>query len=437
VGRDALLEAAADLLAEIDLSTVAGAVVGVRAVAARAGVAPATVNHHFRPGEGGPNARLAGAATLHALARAADVGPSEIASDALDTVVALQRGDPDALRRMASIAARDVLWYDPHRDTTIDALNGALYLAVAAAPRSPEAVEALRAHYEITTQVYEELYGALLEATRRRPLENLDVRAFTAVFSALADGFIQRRRFDPDHAPAELFGAAVVRVFEALSTPEGAPEDHDPADNLVPLPPGSNLDVHKREAIARAAGDLYRRDGWDAVSIAAVQRRAGVSRATVLANFADRDGLAAAVWAHFLPSLQAELDEPMAVHRLVHRYLEHVARLAHEHHALTVAMNSGVMAHQAAGTRPGTDPTDPRAMVPIGPILRPHLSAHASAFRPGQVDTHSAARDSADLLVGLTLRLAITRPAAGPRAIATRVCDTLLAGMLRRRPTTW
>lgn len=439
MGRDSLLEVAADLLAEVDLADVAGTVVGVRAVAARAGVAPATVNHHFRPTGGGANARLAAAATQHAMLRAAAEAPADLATDAIETVVALQHGDHDALGRMETIAAGDVAWHDPGQDVRRDALNTALFLSVAAAPCCPEAAEALRAQYATTGGLYQELYAALLKATNRRPLENLDLTAFTTVLAALADGFIVRRRFDPDLAPAGLFGAAAVRIFEALSTPMGALEDHDPADNLVPLPPGSTLDVHKREAIARAAADLYRLDGWDGLTVAAVRRRAGVSRATVRANFGGRSGLAAAVWAHFLPGLQAELDDDAGapVHRRVFRYLEHLARLVGEHRPLSVAMYQGLLAQDVAGTLPDTDPTDVRAMVPVDRMLRPVLIEHAAAFRPGQAGNRTEAQGSAALLVGLAFQQAITQPTPGPRAVAVRVCDTALAGMLKRRPASW
>lgn len=442
VGREPLLDAAADLLAEAELADVAGVAVGVRAVAEAAGVSPATVNHHFRPDGGGRNRRLAAAAVTHAMDRWSRAGPTAIARAALDAVAAVQAGDPDALDRLAAVAADDVLWWapdhdDPHRER--DAFNAALYLAVAAARRSPEAREALRRHYADVTEIYSALYGALLEATGRRPVEGLDLRDFTVVLSALADGFILRRRFERKVAPARLFGAVAVRVFEALSTPVDAAEDHHPDDELVPLPPGSHLDGQKRAAIARAATAVYRRDGWDGISIASVARESGAHRRTVIANFGDRAGLAAAVWAQFVPGLRAGLadDEGLPVHRRVLRHLERVAAVTSGHRHLTAAMMEGVLRVEARGLARGTEPDDPRSMVPLTSALAPVLAAAAPAFRPGQVDDPAGARDAASLLTSTTLQLALRDRTVPAAAVALRVCDTVLAGMLRRRPARW
>ena len=66
-GRAAILDRAADRFAEAGLDQVVGAIAGVRDVAAAAGAAPATINHHFPPGGDRRNTRLATAALTHAL----------------------------------------------------------------------------------------------------------------------------------------------------------------------------------------------------------------------------------------------------------------------------------------------------------------------------------------------------------------------------------
>lgn len=442
VGREPLLDAGADLLAEVDLADVAGAAVGVRAVAEAAGVSPATVNHHFRPDGGGRNRRLAAAAVTHAMDRWTHAGPTAIAEAAIAAVGAVQAGEPDALDRLAAVAADDVLWWtpdddEPHRER--DSFNAALYLAIAAARCSGDARSALRRHYAEVTDIYADLYGTLLEATGRRPVEGLDVRDFTIVLSALADGFILRRRFEREAAPAPLFGSVAVRIFEALSTPVGAAEDHHPDDVLVPLPPGSQLDGHKRAAIARAATAVYMREGWEGISIAAVARESGAHRRTVIANFGDRAGLAAAVWAQFVPGLRTGLadDAALPVHRRVLRHLERLAAVAAGHRHLTGAMMEGVLRAEARGLARGTEPDDPRAMVPLTSALAPVLEEGRAAFRPGQVDDAAQAGDGAALLTSTTLQLVLRDRTAAPSAVSARVCDTVLAGMLRRRPARW
>lgn len=443
VGREAILDAAADLFADLDLATTIGAVVGVRTVAAAVGVSPATVNHHFRAGDAPRNERLAAAAVERALLRSSTSGAVLVAEASLNTLDALRQGDPEALHRLAAIAASDVLWFSPDDGTpNVDreARMVATFLAAAVAPQSPQATRSLRTHYGDLTKLYSELYQALLEATGRRLIAGLDVESFANVFTALADGFILRRRFEPERAPAALFGDVVVRLFEALTSPAGSSEDSDPADNLLPLPPGSGLDVHKRAAIVRAAIEVYRHDGWDGVTIGAIEAGSDVSRRTIIANVGDRNGLAAAIWSQFLPDLQAgiDADADLPPHRRISRHLQRIVELTGAHRRLTGALLAGVHAYTIEhGPPTGTDPADPRTLVPIPRLLRPVILDCAGVLRPGLAGDEAQASDTAALLTNTTLNLAITRPGLAASEVTSRICDTMLAGMLQRRPTRW
>ncbi len=443
MGRDAILDAAADLFADVDLATVVGGIVGVRAVATAAGVSPATVNHHFRAGDGPRNERLAAAALDHSLLRSSTSGARLIAEALLPTVDALRRGDPAALPRLAAIAADDVLWFSPDGGTTDVDREGrmiATFLGAAAAPQSPQATRSLSTHYDDITTLYCELYQVLLDATGRRLIAGLDLDSFTTIFTALADGFILRRRFQPDHAPAALFGDVVVRLFEALTSPADSTEDSDPADNLLPLPPGSGLDVHKRAAIVRAAVDVYRRDGWAGVTVSAVEAEADVSRRTILANLGDRNGLAAAIWSQFLPGLKAGLatDAALPLHRRTTRHVQRVVELTRAHHHLTGALVSGMLAHSVEhGPPTGTDPADPRLLVPLPMLLAPVLRGDAEALRPGLADDQTQATRTSILLTITSLNLALSQPAMTASEVTATVANTVIAGMLRRRPTHW
>jgi AcrR family transcriptional regulator len=174
-GRAAILDRAADRFAEAGLEQVVGAVAGVRDVAAAAGVAPATVNHHFPPGGDRRNARLAAAA----LGRALLGGPSG-AGDERATVARL--------------------------------------LALAVAPRSTEAAELLRADHDA---LHAEAVAGLelrLAADGRRPAPGLDVDALAGLVLALADGVRARARF----GAGGLDEAAAVDLLVARCTEPAA-----------------------------------------------------------------------------------------------------------------------------------------------------------------------------------------------------------------------
>lgn len=61
----------------------------------------------------------------------------------------------------------------------------------------------------------------------------------------------------------------------------------------------------RRADLLRTAGDLFRRRGYAAVSLADVAGAAGVSKATVLHHFGSKEGLYAAVMAHTLGQIGA------------------------------------------------------------------------------------------------------------------------------------
>jgi AcrR family transcriptional regulator len=220
----------------------------------------------------------------------------------------------------------------------------------------------------------------------------------------------------------------------------GSAEDSNPADNLLPLPPGSGLDVHKRAAIVRAAIEVYRRDGWDGVTVSAVEAHSDVSRRTIIANVGDRNGLAAAIWSQLLPDLRAAVaaDVDLTAHRRISRHLHRMVELVRAHPQLTGALLAGVLAYTIEhGPPTGTDPADPRTLVPLPAILRPVLLDCAEVLRPGLVDDEVQATDTAALLTNTTLHLAITRPSLSASDVTGRICDTMLAGMLLRRPGRW
>jgi AcrR family transcriptional regulator len=442
-GREPLLDRAADLLAATTLEQVLGGTVGVRQVAAAAGVAPATVNHHFPGNSGRHNVRLAIASLERALMRAGLPVTEATAKAAIDAADDLRSGEAEALRRLAYLAADDLIGFDPEeqcRDTVSEAETVALLLAAAVAPRSPTAADSLMEYYGSIQTVVGDMFQGLLDATDRRLVADLDVRDLACVLVALADGFMVRRRFDPERMTARLFAETVLRVFESFTALLTEPQDRDPTDQLLPPPQGSHLDPHKRGAIVDAANAIYDRDGWAGVTIASVAEEAGVSRPTVVANFRDRGGLSAAVFARFIPSLNAGVADDVAADRsmvvVMRRHLVRLSELVREHHQLTGALIESILSYSVAhGALRTEDPADPRMLVPLpGPIMK-LIRGNADLFRPGYADSTLAAFDTALTLSSQTLHLAVTRANLNPEQVAHRVVDTTLAGMLRRRPT--
>ena len=458
------------------MADVIGGLTGVRRVSQAAGVSPATVTHHFRPSGTGRNERLATAALDHAINRGAFGASTSVAEAALDAVIALRSGDPEALRRLALVAADDILYWSPDEVspdgaggsdegsngpaaderterhgvgterggseadaahlTVREATNTAILTGAAVARNDPAVAAILRRHYGTVTDIYASLYDAVLDASDRRLIAGLTTRDIATLLTALADGFIVRRSFEPYAATPDLYGEAVVRLYDALTSPRDAPEDRDLSDHLLPLPSGSNLDAHKRTAIAQAAQHVYDRQGWAGLTITAVQEAAAVSRRTIVANFGDRNGLAAAVWSQHLPrlshALTADADLPIA--RRIGRHLERLAALVHAHRDLTGGLLEALLRFNVEhGDQRSDDPADPRALVPLGPALAAAMSEAADAFVPGFVDSPDDTVRSAGDLISHTFAVAVRQPSMSDIEVAERVVRTTLSSMLRDR----
>jgi hypothetical protein len=171
-GRAAILDGAADRFASASLEQVVGALAGVRDVAAAAGIAPATVNHHFPPGGDRRNTRLALAALGHAL-----------------------------------------LGHDPADERGVVARHAAL----AVAPRSAEAAALLRAHHEAAVADAAAALEVRLAADARCLVPGLALEDLAELVVALVDGLRDRRRFRPDGADglAAAVDVLVERCTEA------------------------------------------------------------------------------------------------------------------------------------------------------------------------------------------------------------------------------
>jgi AcrR family transcriptional regulator len=434
LGRQPLLDAAAELLAELELPE-AMAAIGVRAVATRAGVPPGTVNHHFTPsGDRGHNRALAVGALQHVFSSSVAETIDQTVSGLADGAAHLSFSDPESIAQLAQVAITDLLAVE---DPGGEAGTVAQYLAVATAPRDPDAARILTDAYRYVLDTTSTAYASLAEVTQRRFVRGWSPQALSVVFTALVDGFVLRRRFDARQAPPELYADAAIRLFLACTIDKTALEEVDPTDALIPLPKGSQLDPQRREALAMAAGALYDADGWPAVTPGAVATYAAASRATVTAHFGDRNGLAAAIWARYLPGLQVafEREAHLPVAHQLWGYLQRLVEIAKHHRDITAAFLEGVWAYTVAHGAPTyRDPADPRTIVPLPAVIAPMLHEHADAFRSGLIDTRQSAGDFAAFLTNSALQLSITRPTHTTVEVANYVFDTTLAGALKRRP---
>lgn len=415
VGRQALLEAGAALLEHAQIGDVLR-FAGIRAVAEAAGTTPGAVGHHFRasrPGaEPAPGASTdlttGDGATGEVPRRAAkpDLAPSilhfafahtdleetaETARALAHELEALRKGDTDALERIAYAAAGNLLAYGGEKRYEPGLV--ALHLLLAVAPHDDVAQAILQEHYAVVDALLAPVYVELCEASRRRFVQGMSAERFANVVTALADGLVGRMRFSPASDLADLFGEIVLHVFRSVTFDAGSAErgGENVRDAIIPLdrqvPPGSHLDTAKREQIVVAALDIYDRLGWDGVTVASTAAVAAVGRATIAANFKDRNGLAAVIWArHNYDSLSQGVEDDSEIHPLdivVSRHIVRLIEVIERDRPLAFAMYDGmVRATHEVGVPRYNNPQDPRAVAPLPLLLVDLLHRHRSQLRP-------------------------------------------------------
>lgn len=434
-GRPALVDAAADLLAEVDMDDLAR-FLGARAVARRADVSVGTVSYHFPVS--GPN--LVQVAVERAYVRAAEKQLEVLAGNMDSAGVGVGRSEETAIDDFLAALARNLETNSPSHgtvDPVIESREAAFYLAASVAPRDSRATAAIERSLESERLIREAIAEQMLVNRQRRWSEGVTKESAALAQEALIYGFLLIRRFNKTRATPDEYAAMVMRLFDACTESEFIPETLDYRDSLLVPPKVPHLDKDKRAAVAHSAASVYEDTGWRGLTTVAVAERAGVSRPTVVANFKDRNGLAAAVWARCVPELRsaAERDSGLPVHSAVHAYLERLAMAARRDRALSAAYLEGVLAYAIEhGPRMPEDPADPRNFVPLPQLLEPTIERHASHFRPGNADTKRQISDTAELLAVQALNLTLTQPSVSPTEIAKRICVTTFAGMLKRRP---
>ena len=143
----------------------------------------------------------------------------------------------------------------------------------------------------------------------------------------------------------------------------------------------------------------------------------------------DGGGLAAAVWARFVPRLTEGVEADQAggqgLQVIVRRHVDRVAGVARAHPQLTVALFASVSQYAVAQAPRGSEPGDPRFLVPLPMLLVPPLLAHADEVRPPYAESPGAAFDSAAMLTSQALQLCMTRPLLSPAEVCRHVVRSL------------
>jgi AcrR family transcriptional regulator len=413
---------------------------GTRTVAEAADVRPATVHHHFHNRDGNPktNARLA-TAVVQSVIRA-EIGHQTV--EQLSSVTADGFHDVDELRRLSALTAENLEALVADR-----AGVAGTFVVAAAAQNDADARQMLGEHYRALTRDYASVIAALAERFDRRfdEAKGFTPEAVAALAIALGDGLILRRQVVSRDVEPEVFGEMLIRLFEVVTTTsdDATPLAETVTERLLggtgtlELPAESGLDHGKRARTASAVRGLYDEAGAAAITVTAVARRAGVSRGTVIANFRDRRGLAAAVWARFLPELErrlvADRGRSLPVGHVIERHLHRVIDTAQAHRELTALVVDGLLAYAIRhGTPASADPADPRTLVPLPMLLVPVVTEYEPYLRPGVAGTPTEALDISTTVTLLTLIRGLARPQETTATTVQQVMDLLLYGILDR-----
>ena len=229
--RRSLLDAGADL---VNSRRTGEVLPGVREVCQRAGRSTAVFYSHF--------ASLAAyhdALVDHLLTT--DVA-FEVMAKTMDLLAEVTQKIPtapasDIPRLIASIAAANI---GAQLEIGMPDFRTRLLLQATAKDQAHDQAQlALRRLYEHVTDVQVVGYDALLSAWRREPRPPYDLRTIAITITAVADGLLVRRGFQPDLDVITLFEDAVRSLIPTLTRRVGQPDDLDEAlrRSYDPRPP--------------------------------------------------------------------------------------------------------------------------------------------------------------------------------------------------------
>ena len=130
-------------------------------------------------------------------------------------------------RLIASVAAANI---DAQLRIGMPAFRSRLLLQATADDRAHQRAQpAIRRLYQHVTDVQVLAYKALLDAWDREPRPPYDLRTVAITITAVADGLLVRRGFEPDLDVITLFEDAVRSLIPTLTRRVGTPDDLDEA----------------------------------------------------------------------------------------------------------------------------------------------------------------------------------------------------------------
>ncbi len=130
-------------------------------------------------------------------------------------------------RLIASVAAANI---DAQLRIGMPAFRSRLLLQATADDRAHQRAQpAIRRLYQHVTDVQVLAYEALLDAWHREPRPPYDLRTVAITITAVADGLLVRRGFEPDLDVITLFEDAVRSLIPTLTRRVGTPDDLDEA----------------------------------------------------------------------------------------------------------------------------------------------------------------------------------------------------------------
>lgn len=181
------------------------------------------------------------------------------------------------------------------------------------------------------------------------------------------------------------------------------------------------------EKIIEAARALFEAVGYDATTVGAIAKRAGVGPATIYEHYGTKGALAAAVFAGKLGDLDEAAAEDaiaMPVRDAVYRHLLRLATGVHEHRALARALFVAV----ARTEGPPVEAWDPRRVLPLPRPLAGILAAGAGR---GEITVPTGPEDVAASVTSLLLVRVMARAETAEESAAF-VTSLVLDGLLDR-----
>ena len=399
--REALLAAALDALRDLTVESLLASI-GVREIARRAGVSPATIYRHYESMAG-----LAAAVTDHVYdpgvtdldATLAYVRGIQEAQLPLDTTFILHGAELDRLSHDEQFPLRVGLW----------AFGG------------PDARATYRTYLQEVEGRLVQVASTLFESWGRTLRAPFDMRSYLAARTALVNGSTVRHSVEPDIYTRDHYQRVATAIDLVLLRVDG---DRHSVDgrlsemNYYPLtraagPADSERGRATHARILNAAASAFSTRGYDDTTLAHVAAAADVSTTTLHRYYRTKHALASGLFSQQASDLLPLVDPDAEPQAALLDVLAALADLVPPRVAPATAYFTDVMLTRDSGE------------------ADPLVTTLASLVGSTELAASGTAEDSARLLIGLTLREALNHPDRPPATNAAAARDQVLGGLDR------